>query len=137
MDHLKLIKVGTSATISIMGIVEEMPNHRTGFSSLRSLRSLHDVTKPASGWQRVGLHSPMAYLTLGSPQSGSPSLLAHVTFRMSSKETLFNSTRCAPLSWAPLTNHRRVFPLRHSEAKKRRSPTNWVHDFEPMSGEGF
>ena len=44
-----------------------------GFSSLRSL---HDITKPASGWQRVGLHSPMAYLTLGSPQSGSPSLLA-------------------------------------------------------------
>ena len=33
-------------------------------------------SKPASGWQRVGLHSPMPYLTLGSPQSGSPSLLA-------------------------------------------------------------
>ena len=47
-----------------------------GFSSLRSLRSLHNITKPASGWQRVGLHSPMGYLTLGSPQSGSPSLLA-------------------------------------------------------------
>ena len=64
------------------GIVDSMPRgvsctlYATGFSSLRSLRSLHDVTKPASGWQRIGLHSPMAYLTLGSPQSGSPSLLA-------------------------------------------------------------
>ena len=57
-------------------LVDYIPNSSSGFSSLRSLRSLHDVTKPASGWQRVGLHSPMAYLTLGSPQSGSPSLLA-------------------------------------------------------------
>ena len=47
-----------------------------GFSSLRSLRSLHDITKPAFGVQRVGLHSPMAYLTLGSPQSWSQLLLA-------------------------------------------------------------
>ena len=64
---------------AIPGIVDSMPRgvsctfYATGFSSLRSF---HNITKPASGWQRVGLHSPMAYLTLGSPQSGSPSLLA-------------------------------------------------------------
>ena len=67
-----------------------------GFSSLRSLRSLHDITKPAFGVQRVGLHSPMAYLTLGSPQSGSPSLLAPRILQHPRWSKLFRPPRPPP-----------------------------------------
>ena len=67
-----------------------------GFSSLRSLRSLHDITKPAFGVQRVGLHSPMAYLTLRSPQSGSPSLLAPRILQHPRWSKLFRPPRPPP-----------------------------------------
>ena len=72
------------------------PSLLTGFSPLRSLRSLQGITKPASGWQRVGLHSPMAYLTLGSPQSGSPSLLAPRILQHPRWSKLFRPPRPPP-----------------------------------------